>query len=335
MVAASTASGSACSQGVKNSAVTSKKPAVNTFTSGERAPASACTTVREKLAPTAKPPLMPAIKLAPPMARISALVSMRSRRLAAMLWAIDTCSTKVSTAISTAGSSSACQVPKPTPSTVPKVKGGKPDGTAPTTATPWPAQPSWALSAMNSTITSRGEALAVTSAAPAGTPSARSPGLNQRLPSHRPSAAPTPTAKVSGCMSPRCCQRLITNTPTLALASGVPSTCGSWLMAISRPDAVTKPDNTGWLKKPATKPMRSAPISSSSAPTISAKVKVVATKSACPSGTTAPTAATDMMDRSAAGPGASTVLLPISAYTTSGNTLAYRPVTAGMPASKA
>ena len=50
---------------------------------------------------------------------------------------------------------------------------------------------------------------------------------------------------------------------------------------------------------------------------------------------TAPTAATDMMDRSAAGPGASTVLLPISAYTTKGNMLAYSPVTAGMPASNA
>ena len=42
-----------------------------------------------------------------------------------------------------------------------------------------------------------------------------------------------------------------------------------------------------------------------------------------------------MMDRNAAGPTASTWLLPMSAYTTSGNMLAYSPVTAGMPASSA
>jgi hypothetical protein len=42
-----------------------------------------------------------------------------------------------------------------------------------------------------------------------------------------------------------------------------------------------------------------------------------------------------MMDRNAAGPTASTPLLPMNAYTTSGSMLAYNPVTAGMPASKA
>ena len=84
-------------------------------------------------------------------------------------------------------------------------------------------------------------------------------------------------------------------------------------MAISKPEAVTKPLSTGWLKKPATKPMRSTPMSKSRAPTIIANNRLVATKSALPGATTAPTAASDMMERSAAGPTPKAGLVPMSA----------------------
>ena len=85
---------------------------------------------------------------------------------------------------------------------------------------------------------------------------------------------------------------------------------------------MTKPESTGALRNPAMKPMRSAPISSSKPPTIAASSSEAAMKSALPTLATAPTAASDMMDRSAAGPAASTGLVPISAYTTSGSMLA-------------
>ena len=106
-------------------------------------------------------------------------------------------------------------------------------------------------------------------------------------------------------------------------------------MTINKPEAVTKPLSTGWLKKPATKPMRKAPMIKSMAPTMTASNKLAAQKSALPWPTTAPTAASDMMERKAAGPKPKVGLVPMRAYTTKGNMLAYKPVTAGRPASKA
>lgn len=61
------------------------------------------------------------------------------------------------------------------------------------------------------------------------------------------------------------------------------------------------------------KPMRSAPITSSMAPTSRASRPLAIRNSALPVAATAPTAASDMMERKAAGPAASTVLLPIRA----------------------
>ena len=84
-------------------------------------------------------------------------------------------------------------------------------------------------------------------------------------------------------------------------------------MTISRPEAVTKPESTGALRNPAMKPMRSRPITSSRAPTSTASSSEAAMKSALPAATTPPTAASDMMERSAAGPAPNTGLLPINA----------------------
>ena len=280
---------------------------------GVRPPLSATTEVREKLAPTANAPVSPAARLAPPMARISALTSTRSRRLAARPCAMEICSMKVITAISRAGTTSACTVDAGTPSSGASTRLGSPWGMSPTTARPCAGQSSAVVSTMDSSSTSSGAALVVRSATSAGTPRPRRAGLSQRRAAHSRASEPRPTASVSPCTWPSCWTRLRRKLSRPSPATGAPSTCLSWLVAISRPEAVMKPESTGWLRKLAMKPMRSPPMTSSARPTMTASTALAAMKSTLPAAATVPTAASDMMERSAAGPGPSTVLLHISA----------------------
>ena len=78
-------------------------------------------------------------------------------------------------------------------------------------------------------------------------------------------------------------------------------------------EAVMNPEVTGWLRKCATNPSRSAPMISSTAPDKAARVSAAAACSAVPGTATVPTAVAVISEMTATGPTASTRLLPNTA----------------------
>ena len=96
-----------------------------------------------------------------------------------------------------------------------------------------------------------------------------------------------------------------------------------------------KPEITGWLRKLARKPRRSTPMSSSMAPERNASVMATAQYAGMPATACWPVAAAVMSETTATGPTASTRLVPNTAYSSSGATLAYSPTSGGKPASMA
>ena len=108
-----------------------------------------------------------------------------------------------------------------------------------------------------------------------------------------------------------------------------------WLRAISNPDAEIKPEMTGWLRKLARKPKRNRPMVRSMPPDKNAKVIAICQYAWVPAAACSPTAAAVIRETTATGPTANTLLLPKTAYSNNGATLAYNPTSGGRPASKA
>ena len=77
-------------------------------------------------------------------------------------------------------------------------------------------------------------------------------------------------ASVAAFVWPMVSTRPVTISVSVWPPAGTPSMYLSWLAAISSPDAVMKPEITGWLRKLATKPSRNRPMAISITPEISA-----------------------------------------------------------------
>ncbi len=133
MVAARVARGRWVSRGVSSSVAPPMPSAVKAPAAGVAAPASALTTEREKPPVTGMPPEKAAPRLAVPSPASSWSGSMRSRRRAASVSATEMDSTNPTMLISSAATPSSRQSPT---SMDGRVRGGRPDGIAPTTATP-------------------------------------------------------------------------------------------------------------------------------------------------------------------------------------------------------
>ena len=71
-------------------------------------------------------------------------------------------------------------------------------------------------------------------------------------------------------LSPRCEESESNSSGRLSPWPGMPRICRAWLRAIMIPDAVMKPDTTGWDRKLAMKPKRRIPMTSSINPEIMA-----------------------------------------------------------------
>jgi hypothetical protein len=89
--------------------------------------------------------------------------------------------------------------------------------------------------------------------------------------------------------------------------------CLSWLAAIRMPDAVMKPEITGWLKRLARKPRRATPSARRKSPESPASAIAAARSSGLPGVAILPTAAAVMSETTATGPTASARLEPNSA----------------------
>ena len=87
----------------------------------------------------------------------------------------------------------------------------------------------------------------------------------------------------------------------------------SWLAAIWMPEAVMKPEMTGWLRKLARKPSRRSPMASSSNPEMAASATVAPRYSGVPWAATAPAAAAVIRLATATGPTASVREVPKTA----------------------
>ena len=83
--------------------------------------------------------------------------------------------------------------------------------------------------------------------------------------------------------------------------------------AMSNAEAVMKPEVTGWLRKWARKPSRSAPITNSIRPDRKASVIAAVQYAAEPAGARSPMAVAVISETTATGPTASTRLLPSNA----------------------
>ena len=110
-----------------------------------------------------------------------------------------------------------------------------------------------------------------------------------------------------------CAARLPSSAGSVSPLPAMPSRCFTWLSAISSDEAVTKPDTTGWLRKLARNPRRSAPISTSIRPDRKASVSAACSRSAGSTRPRLPTAAAVISDMMATGPTDSAWLLPNSA----------------------
>ncbi|MNN77051.1 hypothetical protein D3C81_1934830 [compost metagenome] len=90
----------------------------------------------------------------------------------------------------------------------------------------------------------------------------------------------------------------------------MPRMCLSWPRAMSRPEALMKPEITGWLRKLARKPRRSTAISSSMAPESMASSRAAPAYSALPVANSGPSAAAVINETTATGPTARARLVP-------------------------
>ena len=273
MVAARVAWGTKYSAGVSSSAAARMPTAVNTPAAGVCAPASKFTTERAKPPVTGKPPVKAAPRLPAPRATSSRSGSMRWRRRAARVWPTDTDSTKPTTLISSAGRASACHSAR---SHSGAVSGGRPCGTVPTILTPCCAHCNCQVSAADIAMPTTGAAFAAKSAPRAGKPRRTSSGLRPRRAQNRKATIVRPSAAVSTCTSPAWRTSPPTSSKKCAPSTFTPSSTFNCPAAISKAEAVMKPEITGWLRKCARKPQRSSPITSSMAPERKASVKAMA-----------------------------------------------------------
>ena len=170
------------------------RTAANMPESGERAPASALTAVREKPPVTGKAPESALAILAAPSPRSSALVLMRCRFLLAKAWAMETLSTKPIKLMASAGNHSLFTIEK---SMVGTCSTGNPPGRAPTTRRSVSQPIVDTNTALPSTVT-MGISLAISEAAPSARPRPMSSFANQCLASHNSTNVAKPNAAVSG-----------------------------------------------------------------------------------------------------------------------------------------
>ena len=91
---------------------------------------------------------------------------------------------------------------------------------------------------------------------------------------------------------------------------GTPRMCFSWLAAISRPEAVMKPEITGWDRRLARKPRRNRPMTMRMSPERKASAMAAPRYSAVPCAVSSPTAEAVISDTTATGPTASARLVP-------------------------
>ena len=115
-----------------------------------------------------------------------------------------------------------------------------------------------------------GPALATTSASLAGRPMRISSGLSCLRTQNRNATAPTPMITVGRFTSVMLAASERPTSIRLCPLAGTPRMCFSWLAAMIRPEAVMKPEITGWLRKFARKPSRSRPMAVSIRPDSSA-----------------------------------------------------------------
>ena len=167
-----------------------------------------------------------------------------------------------------------------------------------------------------------GPVLATTSAARGFMPRRCSKGLRPLRTQNKNATVAAPMARVSTCTWPSCDIKDRLRSRKLCPSALTPINVLSWLAAIRMPDAEMKPEMTGWLRKLARKPRRSNPMDSSSKPERKASVMATAQYSGVPAGACCPMAAAVMSETTATGPTASTRLVPNTAYSSSGATLA-------------
>ena len=332
MVAASMACGRWCSAGVSTSVARRMPAAVNTPAAGVCAPASKLTTEREKPPVTGRPPVNAADRLLAPRATSSWSGTMRWRRLAASVCPTDTDSTKPTTLSSKAGTASCCHSAR---SHSGSVNGGRPCGMWPTTFTPWACQSKAQAMPVVTAMAATGPALVSMSATRGARPSRTSSGFKPLRTQNRKAVVPTPSTSVSPWVWGSCRPSASSRSTRLWPSARTPISVFSWLAVISSADAVMKPEITGWLRKLARKPSRSRPMASSITPDMKASVRAAAQYAGVPAAASWPMAAAVISDVTAAGPTASARLVPNTAYSSSGATLAYRPTSAGRPASSA
>ncbi len=126
-----------------------------------------------------------------------------------------------------------------------------------------------------------------------------------------------------------------TSSNTVCPWACTPIICLNWLKAISNPEALIKPEITGWLRKLAKKPKRNTAISSKITPDSAASSMAAPIYSADSAANIGPKAAAVINETTATGPTASVRLEPKIAYKNNGAILAYNPVIGGNPASMA
>lgn len=184
---------------------------------------------------------------------------------------------------------------------------------APTSATPRAPRSKAPTSQMLTAMAMIGAARASMSASQPGSPARISPRLPPRRMAYRKTSAPSPMASVRGLVCGRPCHSAAAIWGRVPPPAGMPSRWRSCPAAIRIPEAVIKPEMTGWLRKLATKPSRNRPATASIAPDSSASAMAAFCAVASPCAATGAMAEAVISDTTATGPTASTREVPKTA----------------------
>ena len=209
---------------------------------GVFAPASKFTIERAKPPVTGKPPLTAAAILAVPKPTNSWSGSIRSRRFAAKVCATETDSTKPTKLINKAAGNNSMANCR---SIVGSLNSGKPSGISPTTCTPALAKSPKVTAITDTIIVSTGPVLVKASAQPLEQPKPSNSPFRRVRTSCKNTKHNPPIIKVGVCTDGSCATSEGNSSNTVCPCAWTPKICFSWLSAISKPEALIKPEITG------------------------------------------------------------------------------------------